>query len=38
MQCIESKLNTTYIDIAVCGFRVYMLTHSVKCVSVINEV
>ena len=36
IQWIETKLNTTYIDIAVFVFRVSMLILSVKCVPIIK--
>ena len=36
IHCIETKLNTTYIDIAVFVFRVSMLILSVKCVPMIE--
>jgi len=36
IQCIETNLNTTYIDIAVFVFRVSMLILSVKCVPMIE--
>ena len=36
IQCTETKVNTTYIDIAGFGFRVSMLILSVKCVKKIK--
>ena len=36
IHCIETKLNTTYIDIAVFVFRVSILILSVQCVPIIK--